>query len=77
MNEKRLDKRVLIFAILGMLTIRLLAWGAGSDATAHADRPNQTVPTPTPKRPTVKPIGTNCSGCATSWRSVWPTAIWV
>lgn len=47
MRKRTVNKRVLIFALLGVLVIRLLALGAPMDGTAYAGRLHQTIPTPT------------------------------
>jgi hypothetical protein len=48
-NRKDGDWRALPLALLGVLVIRLLAWGPDIDTTVHAGRLNQTIPTPTPQ----------------------------
>lgn len=60
MNEGTIHKGVLVFALLGTLLVRLLAWGGTGDGTARAGHPNQTIPTPTPSgqpvtSPTIAP----------------------
>jgi hypothetical protein len=56
-NNRAADRRVLLFALLGVLLIRLVAWGPGVDATVHAGHLNQTIPTPTRPGPAVTPPG--------------------
>ena len=36
MTEKAANKRVLVFALVGMFAIRLVAWGAASGETVYA-----------------------------------------
>ena len=55
MNRPDTDWRVLLFALLGVLLIRLLAWGGSGDTTAYAGHLNQTIPTMTPTGGVVTP----------------------
>lgn len=58
MNKGTVSVRVLVFALLGTLLIRFLAWSATGSETIHAGHRNQTIPTITPSDLPVTPTTT-------------------
>lgn len=55
MVDKPANMRVWVFAVLGMLLVRLLALGTAGADTARAGYLNQTIPTMTPTGPAATP----------------------